>query len=75
MIELPSKIDTSDDLVVYIENLRADLKQNPDQYENITLDSYLEAMTAWISDYSHVSEVIPSWELIAHILTAAAIYE
>ena len=41
-------IKTKKDLVAFIHELREDLKNNLEDWENLSLDSYLEAMAAWI---------------------------
>ena len=34
----------------YLQYLLKDLKKNPDTWENISLEDYLEAITAWLND-------------------------
>ena len=53
-----------------------------DDWENPTLDRYLEALAAWIHDMpgyfknQHIEEPRePSWRLVATILHAAKTYE
>jgi|SRR6266853_5496195 hypothetical protein len=65
-----------------VEGLRADLTDNPDEWENPTLDRFLEAMAAWVaaSDnyYRNTGRPYPdnvSWRLFAEVLAAARSYE
>ena len=44
LLDAHSRIKTKDDLARFIEALRADLKANPDSWENVDLDSFLDAM-------------------------------
>jgi hypothetical protein len=53
-----------------------------DEWENVTLDSFLEAMESWIRSmdnyYKNTGQpipVAPSWRTLADILWAARVYE
>jgi hypothetical protein len=48
---------TRDDLVRTIAELLADSQQNRDrdEWENPTLDRFLEAMGAWVDDYGRIT--------------------
>ena len=79
---LADSVQNRDDLVQFIQALRADLRDNPDDWENTSLDDYLEAMAAWIDDcdgyYKNTGQPIPktpSWKMLADILMAAKMYE
>jgi hypothetical protein len=61
------------DILRKLDELREDLKAHPDEWENPTLDDYLEGMRAWLADSSGNEE--PSWELFARILDAGRSYE
>ena len=74
------KIQTLDDLIGLIGELRADLTQHPHGWENQTLQSFLEAMQAWMDDVrpqidAEEQSLKSEWELFARILLAARIYE
>jgi hypothetical protein len=64
-------IDVSDE----IHKLLVDLKRHPDDWENPTLNRYLEAMAAWIEAYGKKYNPEPSWDFIIQMLKAAKIYE
>ena len=66
---------TRDDVLKTLDELLDDLSKNPESWENPTLDRYLEAMRAWISDSGKKYDQQPSWELISDMLKAAKIYE
>ena len=38
------------DCAAFVRTLLGDLKDNPDEWENTTLEDYLEAVAAWIED-------------------------
>ena len=80
--ESTNVIVSRDDLVAFVRRLRCDLLENRDAWENSTLDSYLEAMAAWIEDsdgyYRNMGQPVPqtpSWKTLADILLAAKVYE
>lgn len=68
-------IKTRNDVIQTLDTLHADLRANPSEWENPTLDRYLEAMSAWLysARLREVNE--PSWELICDLLEAGKIYE
>ena len=66
---------TREDAIATIRNLLADLKANPDGWENPTLDRYLDAMGAWLEGSGKKHNQPPSWELIIEMLEAAKFYE
>ncbi|QLE58429.1 hypothetical protein [Nostoc sp. TCL26-01] len=76
-------VSSRQELAQYIRAMREDLLANPDEWENITLDSYLEALAAYVQDINNLSKNIqiqldteqPSWQLFADLLAGAAIYE
>ncbi|MCG5213083.1 DUF7660 family protein [Streptosporangium sp. KLBMP 9127] len=71
-------VHSKEDLSDFILELRESMTGEPDSWENLTLDNYLEAMSAWLHDSDLPSEIVtsgPSWQFIAEILIAAAIYE
>jgi hypothetical protein len=77
-----NSITSKEDLAAYIESLKIDLVNNPSNWENITLERYLDAMAAWVQamdNYSRNSGIstvaTPSWATFAEILTAAKMYE
>lgn len=77
-----SAIRTREDLVTFVKILRQDLRDNRSGWENVTLESYLEALEAVLTDwdgrFTNREEPIPeepTWQLMAEILSAATGYE
>lgn len=75
-------INTKEDLAEFLFGLRKDLIENPGDWENQTLDRYLDAMESWIRVIDAYSKntgdteaLSPSWRTFAKILSAAKIYE
>lgn len=79
--ELQAQIESKKDFVIFLEHLVADLKQNPADWENDTLDRFLEAMSSWTNDmdgYYKNQGVQPpgiNWKFIGQLLLASRIYE
>jgi hypothetical protein len=77
-----SSINTRRDLVDFLTTLRQDLRDNRGGWENDTLESYLEAFQAVLSDWEgrfvNRGEPVPqdpTWRLLGEMLVAATIYE
>ena len=75
-------VETRDDLVAFVERLRADLAASRSQWENADLPQYLEALAAWVADmdgyFANNGDPVPkapSWRLVAQMLDAAKHYE
>ena len=68
-----ANISTKEELATFIANLREDLAHNDGEWENVTLEAYLEAMEAWIADSEFGDE--PPWRILAKVLLAAGRYE
>jgi hypothetical protein len=80
--EQVEKIQTRDDVVMFMHSLVRDLRTYPERWENTTLEAYLEAIAAWIQDmdgyYRHRGKQVPqhpAWKHVGEILLAARIYE
>jgi hypothetical protein len=76
--EIKSKEDLSD----FLRALRIDLANNPQDWENPTLDRFLSAMEDWIPEmniyYANTGQPTvdqPTWKTFADILMAAKTYE
>ncbi|MFN8038698.1 MAG: hypothetical protein U0Q07_05745 [Acidimicrobiales bacterium] len=75
-------VRSRENLVGFILELRDDLTANGAQWENPTLDDFLEALAGWCQDmpgvYRHQGESLPDqpdWRLVAQMLLAASAYE
>jgi hypothetical protein len=85
MNELKAKYDsitTKEDFISFVELLIEDLRINPNEWENKTLESYLEAIVSSTEDlegyYLNNNLPIPqhvNWKLFANILATAKMYE
>lgn len=75
-------IRSREDLVGFVRDLVSDLRTWPGEWENNRLETYLEAVAAWVEDmegyYQNRGEVAPqepNWKLFGEILLAAKFYE
>lgn len=69
-------------LCAFLSRLRAEYDESGAEWENRTLDAFLEALEAWISSapgwYANHKQVLPAegyWTFFARALTAARHYE
>jgi len=77
-----SFVHTREDLALFVQELAHSLRTKPQEWENVSLPEYLEAMAAWIEDadgyYANAGKPVPqqpSWQNLAEILLAAKHYE
>ncbi|MFK4187752.1 hypothetical protein ACI2L4_27660 [Streptomyces sparsogenes] len=75
-------VDSREALVSHILSLRDDLLERGAEWENPTLERYLEALAAWIKGspgwYRNFDQEIPAdgdWTFFARALSAAVVYE
>lgn len=66
----------------FLEGLIEDYRKNQTQWENQTLENFLEALRGWVIDmdgyFQNIGQeppVQPSWNLMARMLLAATAYE
>ncbi|MEL7106174.1 MAG: hypothetical protein AAGM21_09650 [Pseudomonadota bacterium] len=84
-LELHEKIESvqsSADLSEFVEELRLSLANSNEDWENVTLDPYLDAIGRWLGSveqlFKNTGRELPSevpWGLFAEVLFAASIYE
>ncbi|WP_204903114.1 DUF7660 family protein [Pseudomonas syringae] len=75
-------IKTREEFADFICGLQKDLKLNREEWENPTLERFLDAMEAWVRAMNFYAinsgdeeALIPSWQTFAKILFASKIYE
>ncbi|NJM05942.1 hypothetical protein HC891_06680 [Candidatus Gracilibacteria bacterium] len=81
-IEDTDAIQNHKDLTRFVLQLREEFLQDPQNWENRDLDSFLEALAAWIGSMENAYRnnnlpfpEPPSWRTFADMLLAARIYE
>jgi hypothetical protein len=73
--DLLAKPATIEDVIAALHGLVADLKANPDDWENPSLDRYLSAMAAWLESFRGRLDDEPNWRFVVTALEAAKMYE
>lgn len=79
--EYPDHVRSRSDFIAFVRELRQELIQNPQRWENASLEEYLEAVAAWVQDIEgdagDQEEQIPSssWRWFCLMLLAATTYE
>ena len=75
-------VNSKEDLLKFLVYLQKDFKVNKDEWENVEVETYLEALNSWLgsceSVYINQGEKFPeniSWKFIAQMLLAATHYE
>ena len=66
------KISTKEDFIFFLSSLREDLKEG-EEWENSTLENFLEAISAYIEDADVRNDL--QWSSFARILLSARVYE
>lgn len=76
------QVNSKESFLKFISALIKDYQNNQTEWENVTIDNYLDALAAWTADmdgyYKHMKTPIPEnidWKLFAHMLMAASVYE
>ena len=76
------QVETREQLAGFVEALLIDLRSNPADWENATLERFLGAMAAWIrampAAYENMGREMPddsTWRALADILLASKMYE
>ncbi|RSK26281.1 hypothetical protein EJF36_05080 [Bacillus sp. HMF5848] len=67
-------INSKEDLVSFIDKLKNDFETNKTEWENLSLDDYLEAIKGWVEDTNSLPSN-PNWNTFAEILMAGKYYE
>lgn len=75
-------VDSKEEFIKFIGHLVNDFKENRVEWENKTLDTYLEGMQSWVDDmegyFKNNNMQTPkniNWNFFANVLYAAKIYE
>ena len=77
-----SKVKTKEDLADFVDGLRKSMEEEPDEWENPTLESFLDALSESIRSLDQVYTNLgrepiksPNWRTMAEILLAASALE
>ncbi|MEU7389804.1 DUF7660 family protein [Streptomyces tanashiensis] len=77
-----SEVRSRDELVSFVRELHQEYVRKGHEWENPTLDTFLEALAAWMQDspgwYRNFGKELPDsgdWTFLARALQAATVYE
>lgn len=80
--EMANHVRTREELADFVSALLDDLRENGHEWENPTLERFLDAMSAWIRampathrNLGRSAPTLPDWATLAQILYAARLYE
>lgn len=75
-------VGSREELAAFLRSAADDLARNPGAWENSSLGSFLASWAAWLDDmpgwYQNQGGAVPDrpdWQLVAHMVMAARIYE
>ncbi len=68
------KITDKEDFLTFLNELIFDYRNHPKEWENSTVDLYLEAMLSWIEDYSVSVFNDVDWNNINYAVLAKILY-
>ncbi|MEU9703154.1 hypothetical protein [Streptomyces sp. NPDC047981] len=77
-----NEVRSREELVAFLRELHQEFRRHGDEWENHTLERFLEALAAWVHDapgvYRNFGKEFPadgSWDFFAQALYAATLYE
>lgn len=62
-------------LIDSLQRLRDDLRDHPEEWENRSLEDYLESVQAWLQATTGRAPGEPSWKFVAGVFGVGKIYE
>lgn len=87
LTQMADSVDSKARLAAFVHALAQDLHARPQEWENTTLEMYLDALAGWlevsdleVSDHEGADKAqarahSPRWQDMAHMLIAAKTYE
>jgi len=77
LFEKANSATSKTDFIELIEMLRKDLANNPETWENLSIDMYLFAIERWVEDYQapDIDFEDPDWRTISAMFYMGKIYE
>ncbi len=78
--EFIEKVETYSDFVMFLKLLSKDFYIHEDEWQNIRIDSYLEATAGWLEHSAHRDKDLDfsqplNWKTLCHIFITAKYYE
>ena len=73
MVKIQS-IKNKDDFVSFLNELAIDFRNNPEEWKNMTVDTFLESVASWVEDYSTAPNNDIEWEKLDYTILARLFY-
>ncbi|WFU84901.1 hypothetical protein QA645_19810 [Bradyrhizobium sp. CIAT3101] len=80
--KLAESVSSRSDFVIFVDALRRDLLANRGEWENDTLERFLEALSGWVQGMDGYyrnqqlpTPTTPGWKNLAEMMLAAKFYE
>ena len=80
--EIINSVNSKDDFLKFMEQLKHDKQNNCGEWENTDIESYIEGIASWVEDmegyYNNMNYEMPQnidWKFIATLLYIGKIYE
>ena len=67
-------ISCKEDFLSFLAQLAADFQASPQEWENRTVDQYLEAMRSWVEDFSTSEYNDTDWSRVEYSIMARIFY-
>ena len=67
-------ISCKEDFLSFLAQLAADFRASPQEWENRTVDQYLEAMRSWVEDFSTSEYNDTDWSRVEYSIMARMLY-
>lgn len=74
MTKIIEKIKNKSDFIRFLNLLSKDFERNPNEWENKTIQEFLEQMASWIEDYSTCPVNDIKWDTIDFKVLAQIVY-
>ncbi len=69
-------VKTREDLIKYLKYLEKDFIENSDkEWQNVTIDTYIECIAAWLKNNDKIKGDKLSWEDVAGLFFTGKVYE
>ena len=65
---------SKEEFLAFLQMLIDDFRRNPSEWENTTIDLYLEAILSWVEDYSSSDWNDIDWNNISYSTMAKILY-
>ncbi len=68
------EISCKEDFLSFLAQLTADFRASPQEWENRTVDQYLEAVQSWVEDFSTSEYNDIDWSRVEYSIMARILY-